>query len=514
MPPLLALFLWFVLLMGLLCFDPAKEAGVSAALWVPVIWMFIIGSRLPSQWLGSHVGIAAQALEEGNPFDRTISLLLILLAIGILLSRSFNWLGFFARNLALIAFLFFAIASVVWSDFPFVAFKRWFRDLGNYLVILVALSDPRPLEAVRTVLRRLSYLLIPLSVVLIKYYPQIGKSWDPWTGIAEYSGVTTGKNMLGVLCLVCGIFFYWDTVTRWADRKERRTRRIILLNIAFMTMTLWLLGMSNSATSRVCLVVGCLIITAARNKTVKRHPGLLTLGIPVVICLYLTLAFGFGVDIKDAVAQAVGRDPTLTDRTKIWSFLLSMKTNPLLGVGYESFWLGPRLERFWQNAALGHINEAHNGYLEVYLNLGIVGLIFFGWFVVASYRTICRKLALSSLGPLRLSLWTVVLLYSVTEAGFRSGLMWLTFLLGAIAVPERASDKALDFDNLACDSKRTNVALSSLPLKVTALGSENAPIRIRTDGGANRSSDRSPVPCSYGPGYPSGRKGLRSWTRS
>ena len=42
-------------------------------------------------------------------------------------------------------------------------------------MILVALSDPRPLEAVRAVLRRLCYLLISLSVVLVKYYPEIGR---------------------------------------------------------------------------------------------------------------------------------------------------------------------------------------------------------------------------------------------------------------------------------------------------------------------------------------------------
>jgi exopolysaccharide production protein ExoQ len=484
-PSSLALFLWLILLLALLRFDPAKEPGTSWALWLPAIWMFFVATRLPSQWLGGQGGVvAAQALEEGNPLDRTIFFLLILLATAILVTRSFNWGGFFRRNISLLAFLSFALVSVCWSDFPFVALKRWFRDLGNYLVILVVLSDPEPLEAIRTVLRRLSYLLIPLSVVLIKYYPEIGKSWGPWTGIAEYSGVTTGKNMLGVLCLVCGLFFFWDTVTRWADRKGRRTRRIILLNVAFIAMTLWLLDMSNSATSRVCLVLGCLIIAAAGSKTVKRRPALLTVGIPVVICLYLTLAFGFGVDIKEAVAQAVGRDPTLTDRTKIWSFLLSMKTNPLLGVGYESFWLGPRLEWFWQNAGLGHINEAHNGYLEVYLNLGIVGLFFLGWFVIASYWTISRRLALSSLGPLRLSVWTIILLYSVTEAGFRSGLMWLTFLLGAIAVPERAS------------------------------GGENAPIRIHTDSGANQDSGRSPSSQQLRARVPYREKGLRSWTRS
>ena len=99
--------------------------------------------------------------------DRTIYSALILLAIGILMSRSFKWGSFFSRNLALMAFLSFALLSVFWSDFPFVAFKRWFRDFGNYLVILVVLSDPRPLEAVRTLLRRFCYLLIPLSVLLI-----------------------------------------------------------------------------------------------------------------------------------------------------------------------------------------------------------------------------------------------------------------------------------------------------------------------------------------------------------
>lgn len=364
------------------------------------------------------------------------------------------------------AFLSFALASVVWSDFPFVTFKRWVRDVGNYLVILVVLSDPFPLEAIRTVLRRLSYLLISLSVVLIKYFPALSKSWDPWTGVAEYSGVTTGKNMLGVLCLVSGLFFFWDTVTRWADRRRQGTRRIILVNIAFLAMVLWLLHMCDSATSRVCLVLGCLIIAAARSKTVKRRPALLTVGIPLGICLYLILAFGFGVDINAALIKAVGRNPTLTDRTKIWSFLLSMKTNLILGAGYESFWLGPRLERFWLNAGLGHINEAHNGYLEVYLNLGIAGLLLLVWFLIASYRTICRRLTLSSLGSLSFSLWTIVLFYSVTEAGFRSGVMWFTFLLGAIAVPERTSKKPLGRYTSAFDNAGIEQDPSSVPAAV------------------------------------------------
>src|SRR5215469_2201667 len=273
MPPVLALFLWLILLLGLLRFDPAKYHQPSAALWVPIIWMFIIASRLPSQWLGYQVAQAAQALEEGNPLDRTVSSGLIALAIGILQSRSFKWREFLARNSALTFFLGFALLSVSWSDFPFVTFKRWIRDLGNYLVILIVLSDRRPLEAIRMLLRRLCYFLVPLSIVLIKYYSYMAISYSRFTGEKEYIGVATSKNMLGVVCLVSGLFFSWDTITRWSKRSERRTRRILAVNLAFLAMTLWLLNLSNSATSRVCLMLGCLIIAALHTRWFSRHPA-------------------------------------------------------------------------------------------------------------------------------------------------------------------------------------------------------------------------------------------------
>jgi exopolysaccharide production protein ExoQ len=466
MPSSLALLLWLILLLGLLRYDPAKDSRTSLALWVPLIWMFIVGSRLPSQWLGGWTGSAAQALEEGNSLDRTIFSVLILLAIGILASRGFKWGEFFVRNLVLMAFLFFALMSFLWSDFPFVTFKRWFRDFGEYLVILVTLSDPRPLEAVRTLLRRLCFLLIPLSILIIKYYPQIGKQYEYWTGAATNVGAATSKNMLGLACLVSGIFFFWDTVTRWSDRKERRTKRIIAVNFGLIAMTLWLLNLANSATARVCLVIGCLIIAAAHSRAVRRHPAFLKVLIPACFFLYLILAYGFDINAK--LAGAVGRDPTLTDRTLLWKILLSLHTNPLLGTGYQSFWLGPRLEWVWHN--FEQVNEAHNGYLEVYLNLGLIGLFLLSGFLMASYRSICRRLTSHSglaFASLSLALWTVLLFYNVTEAAFGGGLVWLTFLLGAIVTPRRAEDQVRNVT--AFDSAGAPEPFRTLPLEPTGL---------------------------------------------
>lgn len=435
MPPFLALSIWLILLVALFRFDPARDPKTSLALWLPVIWMFIVGSRLPAQWLS--LGFSVEYSQEGNPLDRSVDLVLIVLAIAVLMSRSFKWGSFVRRNLTLTAYISFALLSVLWSDFPLVTFKRWFRDFGSYLLILVVLTDPDPLSAVRTVLRRVSYLLIPLSIVLDKYFPQISRQYETWTGAGYYIGVTTSKNMLGLACLVSGLFFFWDIVTRWHERKQRKTRRILAVNAAFLAMTLELLQTSKSTTSTVCFLIGCMVILAAHSKVFRRHPAFLKAIIPASFGLFLTLDLGFSMG--GSLAQAVGKDPTLTDRTKIWAFLLGMHTNPIFGTGYQSFWLGPRLKYFWDNAGLGLLNEAHNGYLEVYLELGLIGVVLLVGFLIVSYWVICRKLtSSSSLAALGLATWLVLVLYNMSEAGFNGGLMYLMILMSALAVPERA----------------------------------------------------------------------------
>lgn len=439
MPPFVAFLTWLLLLLALLYFDPDRDRGVSATLWVPIIWLFIIGSRLPAQWLNGQVDNTAASFTKGNPINSSIFTFLIVLSIGILVYRSFNWGAFTTRNAALVVFLLFALVSVFWSDFPFIALKRWIRDLGNYLVILVALSDPHPLEAIRTVLRRLCYLLISLSILLIKYYPYLGKRYSLWTGAATYVGVTTSKNMLGAVCLIGGLFFFWDTARCWIDRTQKKRKRVICVNVAFLAMTLWLLHLAHSATSSVCLVIGCIVIAMAHIRPFRRHPAFLMLLCPASFLLYLTLVFGFG--LMGNMARAVGRNANLTDRTQIWSALLSMHTNPLVGTGYQSFWLGSRLAQAWRRIGID-VNEAHNGYLGIYLELGDIGLLLIVGFLIACYRTIGRRLrSMTSIASLILAVWTILLFYNVTESAFAGGLLWDTLLLGAIALPGLGDDR-------------------------------------------------------------------------
>jgi exopolysaccharide production protein ExoQ len=440
MSPSVALLLWAVLLVGLLCLDRGREPKNSAALWVPVIWLFFLGSRGPSMWLGtSEVSDRAQALEEGNPLDRAVVLVLILLVIGILASRSFRWSNFIAQNFALALFLAFTLSSVAWSDFPVATFKKWFRDLGAYLVVMVVLSDRRPLEAVRTVLRRLCYLLIPLSIVLIKYYPYLGKTFSSWGG-QEYTGVSTSKNMLGALCLVSGIFFFWDITALWHQRSKAHVRPVILVDFAFIGMTLWLLNVSQSTTSTICLAIGCLVIAGAHSEFGRRHPGWIKALAPMSFFLYLILTVGFGLGGR--LNEAVGKSADMSDRTRIWQVVLSAPINPVLGTGYQTFWVGPRTQWVWARLSGNNIMEAHNGYIQIYLDLGLIGVFFLFVFLIATYRKICERLKpLTPLGSLSLGLWTLLLFYNITEASFEVNLLLVVFLLTAIPVAGHAEDR-------------------------------------------------------------------------
>jgi O-antigen ligase len=78
--------------------------------------------------------------------------------------------------------------------------------------------------------------------------------------------------------------------------------------------------------------------------------------------------------------------------------------------------------------------------LELYLNLGLLGLGLLIAFLVASYVTIRRRFKSSqSLGPLSLAMWTVLLIYNVSEAAFRPQFIWISFLMTVLVVPSNVA---------------------------------------------------------------------------
>ena len=120
LPPNVALWLTFAFIFFLFRRESREET--SGALWIPLIWVLISGSREVSQWinLGSS-GIGA--LEDGSPLDAVVFFLLIAAGFYVLNKRQVNLSEFAKNNRWLIIFLLYCLVSVSWSDFSFIAFK-------------------------------------------------------------------------------------------------------------------------------------------------------------------------------------------------------------------------------------------------------------------------------------------------------------------------------------------------------------------------------------------------------
>jgi len=132
-----------------------------------------------------------------------------------------------------------------------------------------------------------------------------------------------------------------------------------------------------------------------------------------------------------------------------------MNVNPLLGTGFESFWLGDR-PRLIQRTYELILNEAHNGYLEVFLNLGWIGVALLAIVFATGYRNIAMALRREpDTGSLRLAYFITAVAYNCTESAIRiMHPVWIFFLLATIAVPEGWSQAEAETETVRVPSPR------------------------------------------------------------
>jgi exopolysaccharide production protein ExoQ len=424
---------YVLLIAGLYYLDRDRRARISKALWVPCLWLLIIGSRPVSAWFNPDARITSIAeYNDGSPLDAAVYGAIVLAGIVVLAFRSKKVSTYLRLNAPIILFFLYCAISIAWSDYSFISFKRWIKAIGDFIMVLVVLTDPDSETAIRKLLSRAAFVLLPLSVLFIKYYPDIGRSYDPFSWIPMYSGVTTFKNLLGETCMVCSLGSLWSFMGAWQDRTiPNRTRHLVAHGL-LLVIAVWLFNIANSMTSLVTVVMTGTLICLTLQKRVATRIRVANLLMVGVIALSVCALF---VDPKELL-PSIGRDATLTGRTGIWQAVLAQNTNPLIGTGFESFWMGSRMEAVWDLTEKG-IQKAHNGYLEMYLNLGFVGLSLLAFVIVTGYLSCMAVFRRNPhAGRIRLAFFTAGLIYSLTEAGFRMmSPVWLCFLLASARIP-------------------------------------------------------------------------------
>jgi exopolysaccharide production protein ExoQ len=427
-----ATVLFLVGIAGLFWLD-RRDNWDSKANFVPFFWLLISMSRPVTAWTSAPADPFARADSylEGSPLDRNILMVLIALAIVVLWRRREATMAILRRNTPIILFLLYCLISVFWAEYPVVLFKRWIRAVGDVMMILIILTDRHPETALKSTISRVGYFLVPLSILFIRFFPELGRTYSVG-GRAMWTGVCTDKNALGALCMVVGAVVLWRLMDLRRTSEHRLAKLTALMTVFLMVV--YLLPLVDSKTAQMCFVFATVVVVF--RGLFRRPWAIFSFTVATVAVCYAVLILGVGGD----ALETIGREATLTGRTDVWQQVLRfahdppgglVRHSPWLGAGYENFWIGERATRL---RAFGG-NQAHNGYLEIYVNLGWMGLIFLAIVILAGYRTMiafCRTHP--ELGRLKVAFFVICLTYNFSEAAFKMMTpVWLMFLWATLA---------------------------------------------------------------------------------
>jgi exopolysaccharide production protein ExoQ len=436
----LATLIFVVGILGLFWLNRNRKAKTSWALWLVVLWVAMGGTRSPSEWLAAfgigHVAAAVNSTYvEGSPVDRNIFLALMLPGIYVLFRRRRRLLTVLRSNGPILLFFAYCGVSALWSDYPDVAFRRWFKALGDVVMALLVVTDIDPPVAMRRLLSRLAFVFLPLSILFIKWYGDLGRDYRPDYGnwIITYTGVTTSKNMLGMIVLIFGLGAVWRLLQSLRGDPDSRRMGVIIAQATTLAISLWLFHLVHSMTSLACFMMATCLMVVTTMPQFARRPWVVHVLVGSMVTLsFLVLFLGVGTGLL----TTMGRDASLTGRTDIWNLVLGMTENPMIGTGFESFWLGKRLETMWA-IYWWHPNEAHNGYLEVYLTLGWIGIALLALLLITGYWHGVTEFRRSpETGKLKLAYFVVAVAYNFTESAIRTmNPVWTFFLIATLAVP-------------------------------------------------------------------------------
>jgi len=371
---------------------------------------------------------------EGNPVLRTMFAAIHAISLGLVIVHWRPALPALLRRPEIAALVVLALASAQWSAAPDVTVRRAFALLGTtaFGLFLASRFTPRALLGVVAAAFGLSAVL---SLVFAIAMPAIGI--DHFRHPGAWQGVYTHKNSLGGAMVTGAVAFL---LLRGSLPRARRW-----IASCGLGLCLFLLLMCTSKTALTVLLV--LFAATAVFRTLRWR-----LDVAVMVLIAVVLVGGSIVTVVVAnwepLLTAMGKDPSLTGRVPMWEVLArTIGERPWLGHGYNAFWLGhtgpsaaPLREIGWEAAS------AHNGFLEVGLQLGLVGLALLLAGYVASFRNalaaVRRTTAPEALWPALLL--TMVLLYNFSESLLleRNNVSWVLYV-AAVCSPLLARPRAV-----------------------------------------------------------------------
>ena len=357
----------------------AAKQGHDLEYWYTLTaLLFITGALQPLLGL-----LGGGDLERGdsNPVRLGFATLLYLVAGLLALKSVGKTLNLLLQNPLAVALLLLPLLSVYWSVDPALTFRRAVACALTTVFCIYLAGRLSPEE----LLKRLMFTFLVGGVASIFYsvlFPQLGMHLDS-AYYGAFRGVYGHKNELGRVCVIALVVSYF---VRPSNQTERLYRSLTL------AVFLFLLVVAQSATNWFIMMglagfVPMLALFRSRR---------LALFLRVLVVLSIGIAFIFLVAISsEELLAMVGRDDSFTGRDTLWNGVITVVSEryPVLGAGYGAFFSnrGGVRELLFLVPWGGLPEHAHNGYLNVWADLGAIGLLILVLFLVTTLAHVLRR---------------------------------------------------------------------------------------------------------------------------
>ncbi len=269
--------------------------------------------------------------------------------------------------------------SHFWSDFPEFSSKFGLFVFGITLVGIY-ISGRYTLKEQTNLLAWVLGTILVMCLLFIVLLPGSGIEQGMHAG--SWRGIFWHKNNLGTYGAISGVFF---CLSAQAEKESNWRKNLYWL---LCSLAVLMLVMSTSKTALVVFLVSLVLLVACY---ILRWNDMLS--IPTFLSLFV---IGSGISLWliqsfDKILVILGKGSTLSGRTDIWnSVLYFIKQRPIIGHGYAGFWVDVGQARHvW--GALGYEPvHAHNGFLDLILDLGFIGLAVFLAIFILTYSKLLK----------------------------------------------------------------------------------------------------------------------------
>lgn len=302
----------------------------------------------------------------------------------------------------LMAFFAFCLLSIIWSDY------RLYTTLGVFVQLITAaagisiaitLSWAELLIALGWTLRLIlgfSFVFEFIVSVFIRHpiFPVWVVPDDPEHPAAllywsrnllfdggKIQGIVGNSSLLAMAALLALITFSLQLASRSVNRFWGGFWILVsLITIAITRSATIFAGLA------VVIAVAAIVLLVRRART-ARGRALIYGALVVVLALFVVA----GTVLRTPLLAALGKTSTLTGRVGIWDAVIRFASErPAFGWGWLGYWI-PWIEPFKSlDVVRGGVQvlHAHNAWLDVWLQVGIVGLVIF---IIWTFTTLVRS---------------------------------------------------------------------------------------------------------------------------